>query len=256
MEIGWGINIETDKGIVGLYTNWQKRGFKIFYPLEFKVPDEIIIETLEVSRAEPVKNVMFGKRLWAPFYSEKLEGDYGRVWIDHNSQHSYGHEMYTIKNEKLQCLYTGHNQSNTIWTFEFSFCSEEEPDAPNCSEKWIQPYKERFIKLLVEVAKFIGNIQAVNIDSGLVLYTPETIGCKYRSFQEGNGRYCYAKDGDIEIMLRKGNSLIPWVTVIRYPITGNELTSSWLIDKLDSFDNSNCSTNCFAMMQLIAKTLS
>lgn len=50
MEIGWGINIETDKGIVGLYTNWQKRGFKIFYPLEFKVPDEIIIETLEVSR--------------------------------------------------------------------------------------------------------------------------------------------------------------------------------------------------------------
>lgn len=253
MEIGWAINIETTNGVVGMWTSCLGSGFKIFYPLIFKIPDEIILKNLNVSMAKPVTDTIFGKRLWAPYYSERLEGDYGRVWIDHNSEHSYGHEMLTIKEKMMKYTYAGHNRTNTIWTNEFTFCSEMQPDAPNNKEKYIQPYKGRFIKLLVEIANYIGDIQAVNIDSGLVLYTPETLDCEYKRFKENRGEYCYARKGDVEIMLKKCNSMISWQTVIRYPMTSEELTAEWLENKLDSFDNSQNSFNPLPLMESIIR---
>lgn len=249
MEIGWNINIETTNGVVGLWTSWLGNGLKIFYPLEVKVPDELIMKILNVSMAKPVKNTNFGLRLWARYYSPRLETDEGRVWIDHSGIHCYGHSMYTINNGILEDHYAGHSETNTIWTFEFNFSSQAEPDAPNNKRQYIQQYTEKFIKLLVEVAKYVGEIKAVNIDSGLVLYTPETIGCQYTISKKGITQYCYAKNGDIEIMLRSGNSMIPWVTVIRYPLTSEFLTFEWLKEKIESFDNSEDSFNPMPLVQ-------
>lgn len=238
MEIGWNINIETTNGVVGLWTSWLGDGLKIFYPLGAKISDDLIMKTLDVSMARPVKNNAFGTRMWARYYSKRLETDDGRVWIDHNCMHSYGHSMYTINEGVLENHYGGHSETNTIWTFEFNFSSPTEPDAPNNKRNYIQEYTDKFIKLLVEVAKTIGDIKAVNIDSELVLYTPETLGCQYVSSKVGTTKYCYVKSDNMEIMLRSGNSMVPWSTVIRYPINSEELTAQWLKDKLDSFDNS------------------
>lgn len=249
MEIGWNINIETTNGVVGLWTSWLGNGLKIFYPLEVKVPDELIMKILNVSMAKPVKNTNFGLRLWARYYSPRLETDEGRVWIDHSGVHSYGHTMYIINNGILEAHYAGHSETKTIWTFEFNFSSQAEPDAPNNKRQYIQQYTEKFIKLLVEVAKYVGEIKAVNIDSGLVLYSPETLGCKYTISKKGITQYCYAQKDDIEIMLRSGNSMIPWVTVIRYPLTSESLTFEWLKEKIDSFDNSEDSFNPMPLVQ-------
>lgn len=249
MEIGWNINIETTNGVVGLWTSWLGNGLKIFYPLEVKVPDELIMKILNVSMAKPVKNTNFRLRLWARYYSPRLETDEGRVWIDHSGVHSYGHTMYIINNGILEAHYAGHSETKTIWTFEFNFSSQAEPDAPNNKRQYIQQYTEKFIKLLVEVAKYVGEIKAVNIDSGLVLYTPETLGCKYTISKKGITQYCYAQKDDIEIMLRSGNSMIPWVTVIRYPLTSESLTFEWLKEKIDSFDNSEDSFNPMPLVQ-------
>ena len=70
MEIGWNINIETTNGVVGLWTSWLGNGLKIFYPLEVKVPDELIMKILNVSMAKPVKNTnnnIIGGLLWDCF---------------------------------------------------------------------------------------------------------------------------------------------------------------------------------------------
>ncbi len=248
MEIGWNINIETTNGVVGLWTSWMGNGLKIFYPLEIKIPDQLIMKILDVSMAKVVKNTNFGLRLWARYYSKRLETDEGRVWIDHSGVHSYGHSMYIINDGILENHYAGHSQTNTIWTYEFNFSSQAEPDAPNNKRQHIQQYTDRFIELLIEVAKTVGEIKAVNIDSGLILYTPETLGSRYTMSKDGGTKYCYLKEEDREIMLRSGNSIIPWVTVIRYPATSETLTAKWLKEKINSFDNSE---NFFNPMPLV-----
>lgn len=253
MEIGWNIAIETTSGVVGLWTCWLGNGLKIFYPLGNKISDDLIMKTLGVSMAKPVKNERFGSRLWSRYYSERLENDYGRVWVEHDSRHSYGHSLYTINEGTLESHYFGHDQTNTIWTYEFAFCSSEEPDAPNNAAKYIQQYTDKFIELLIEVAKLYGEIKAVNIDSELVLYTPETLGCRYVSSRDGRQKYCYVKKDDMELMLKSGNSMVPWSTVIRYPVSGEMLTVEWLKAKLDSFDNSEVSFNPLPLLEYFAR---
>ena len=44
-------------------------------------------------------------------------------------------------------------------------------------------------------------------------------------------------------MLKSGNSLVPWTTIIRYPMKEENLSVEWLKDKLDSWDNSESSFN-------------
>jgi len=242
MKIGWNFVIETTNGIVGLWSCWLGNSFKLFYPLEVQIPDKLIMDTLEVEYAKPVKNELFGTRLWNKYYSERLD-TLGRIWIGQESDHSYGYNLNVIENRQIKEYYCGHNVTNTVFTNDFTFCSENEPDAPNAHHKYIEPYKDKFIKLLVEVAKLVGDIKAVNLDSGLVLYTPDTLKSMGYSIQMSGGeyeKYCYAKNEEknIEIMLKSGNSVVSWLTIIRY-LSTNDLTAKDLIELLDSFDNSN-----------------
>ena len=48
--------IETTNGIVGLWTCQLGNSIKLFYPLNVNIPDEIIMETLDVTLAKPVAN--------------------------------------------------------------------------------------------------------------------------------------------------------------------------------------------------------
>lgn len=254
MQIGWNMVIETTNGIVGLWTCWLGNSIKLFYPLNVDIPDEIIMETLNVTLAKPVANDLFGSRLWAKYYSEKLE-DCGRVWIGQESDHSYGYNLKTIQNKQLKEHYCGHNCTNTVWTFDFNFYSKTEPEAPNCKEKHIQKYKEKFVHLLVKIAKLVGDITAVNLDSELVLYTPEmliTKGYDITKWKVGYTEYCYTQDDNFEIILKSGNSLVSWSTIIRYPSTNN-LTSESLIELLESFDNSENPVNLTPLVAHLAE---
>ena len=243
MQIGWKINIETSNGVVGMWTSWLGNSLKIFYPLGVIVPDEVIMEILDVSMANMVNYRGYILQPWGRYVSEKLKDDAGRVWIDHNCMHSCGEVMHTINNGILEEHYAGHRQTNTIWTFEFNFCTPNNPDAPTNEKKFIQLYTDKFIKLLVEIAKIVGDIKAVNFDSGLVLYKPETLGCKYKTSRKSQTQYCYVKSDEFELMLKSGNSLVPWTTIIRYPMKEENLSVEWLRDKLDSWDNSESSFN-------------
>ena len=239
MQIGWNMVIETTNGIVGLWTCWRGNSIKLFYPLNVNISDKIIMETLNVTLAKPVANERFGTRLWAKYYSEKLD-DCGRVWIGQESHHSNGYHLKAIRNKQLEEHYCGHNYTNTVWTYDLNFCSETEPEAPNCKEKNIQAYKDKFVQLLVKIAKLVGDITAVNLDSELVLYTPEMLfakGYDVKRWKAGYTEYCYTQDDNFEIMLKSGNSLVSWSTVIRYPST-NELTAESLLELVGSFDNS------------------
>lgn len=238
MRIGWNIVIETTNGIVGLWTCHNGTSFKLFYPLDVYIPDEVIMETLNVTLAKPVKSEKFGTRLWAKYYSEKLE-KCGRVWIDHDYHHSYGYPLYTIRNKLLKEHSCGHHFTNTISTFDLNFCSEFEPEAPNCEEENIQTYKDKFVQLLVKIAKLVGDISAINLDSGTGLYTPEILKSKFsdvKSWQVENTEYCYTQGPNHEIMLKKGNDMVPWITVLRYS-SSNELTAEGIIKLIESFDN-------------------
>lgn len=249
MVNGWDVTIETTGGVVGMWSCWMDNCFRIFYPLDVSVPDEIIIDTLGVKMAEPVANVLFGSRLWARFFSDRLP-DLGRVWIELDSNHSYGHSLYTIENKTVKDHYVGHSQSYTLGTFNFHFANRDEPDAPNCDPKNIQPYKERFIKLLVKIAKLTGKIKAINVKSGGMLFTPEEL--KSKRFQliktdVGLTTYYYTKDDMYEIMLQSGNSIVPWITIIKFPAS-NSLVADDIEKFLHAFDNSEVAYNMVPLL--------
>lgn len=239
MEIGFNVVIETDNANVGLWTCWIGNSFKIFYPLEVEVPDEIIMNTLGVTLAEPVKNEKFSLQRWEKFYSERLE-EGGRVWIGQEKSHSYAHELYTIENKELKKNRFGNCFSNTIYTSPSTYCNENMPDAPNANIESIMPYKDKFIKLFIEIAKLTGNIRAINIDSGLVYYTPDILEQKNYILER---KRCteliyYVNDSynNCEIILKQGNSVVPWITILKF-VEDNNLSAQKLLDLLDSLNN-------------------
>ena len=239
MELGWSIVLETTGGPVGMWTCWLENGFKIFYPHDVDVPDEMIMETLGVTHAKPVADDHFHERKWGDFYSERV-GSLGRVWIENDKHDSYGYHIPTIRNCRPVKHYFGHDQCKTIRTFEFTFCSETQPDAPTHASEYIKPYLDKFMQLFVKVAKLTGDITAINIESGLVLYTPEQLekaGCTLERWRQDYTNYCYTKYNDYEVILYSGNSLVSWITVLKRE-ANNDLTAEEIKATLESFDNS------------------
>ena len=243
MLIGWNMVIETTNGVVGLWTSWLEKSLKLYYPLGVEFPDEIVMETLGVTYAKPVHDEKFGSRKWAKYYSEKLE--LGRVWIDQADEDMYGNHLGTIENQRLVEHYCGHSETNTITTFDFSFCSELQPDAPTNDPKYIQPYKNKFVELLIKIAKIVGDIKAVDFDSGCVLYTPKLLeekGYQLTSWEENYKSFHYASDENCEIVLKQGNEIVPWITYIRFK-ANNDLTAEDLLEFVDGFGDEECSMN-------------
>lgn len=244
MSMGYSIVVETTKGNVTFWTSWLENGFNLFYPLEVKIPDEIVTETLGITIAKPVKNVLFGKRLWEKYYSERLK-EGGRVWIGQCDSYSYGFNLYIIKDQKLAENYCGHDQTNTIYTADHSFFNEDEPDAPNGNSVNIMPYEKKFIKLLIKISKLIGDIKAINFRC-FSLYTPEnlkSLGYDVKTLTYHNldapKKYYYTNENntDIEIVLLKGNSAIPYISILRKPLNNDEFTFEFINNFLYSYAN-------------------
>lgn len=162
-------------------------------------------------------------RLWAKYYSKPCQSG-GRIWVDHAMEHSHGHHFDAISKDTLTSVYYGHNQSNSISTFPYSFWNKYAPDGPTTEEKEIQSYRNAFIKLACKIAERLGGIIAVNINYGDVLVPEqlESLGYSVTYLKGQAGKYngygedlvLAKKDGET-VMLRSGNSMVPWATIRR-----------------------------------------
>lgn len=248
-EDGWNIAIDTPAGVVGLWSCWLGNQFYLGYPKTvqlilgtldelavrhlaiIEVPDKLIRDTLDMEPARPVKNIRFGSRQWAKFYGPQLPNNQGRVWVDHSDRDSSGHHFEVISpSGGLQEIYYGHDYSRGVRTYEFSFFDGEEPEAPNASQDAIRPYRDKFLALACAVAEKMGGASAVTINYGFCM-VPEDLereGYEIEWLKGVPGRregwgadIVRAVKGGETIILKSGNSLVPWSTIRRVPFDGS-----------------------------------
>ena len=241
MKIGWNMVIETTKGTVELWTSFLGDGLGIFYPLDVAVSDEMVMDTLNVTRAKPVADKLNGTHLWAKFYSDRLKDDYGRVWIMKDSHYFFSYDFETIQNKQIVVHQCGNSRNNVIATYYASYCSETEPDAPNSREMHIHPYLNKFVQLLVKIAKLTGNIVAVNVSTVFDDFNPiiqHTKGYRIEMWKSDDIEFCYTQKDSYEIMLKRVSPYLPWSTVIRYPAT-NAVTAEALLKFVENLTIDN-----------------
>lgn len=244
-----------------------------------KVMDKLIMDTLGVEYAKPVANVCAcavndenytgeykdrdkplvknsvgqivayrdeGSRLWAKFYSQRVPGDKGRVWVDHSDFNSNSHHFEVIRdNRGIEEVHYGHDYSRGISTFPFSFWSEYAPDGPATEPEVIQSYRDKFLALACEIAKLMGGATAVNINYMFVLVPEQLEQLGYGNvkwlkgspgFRQGWGNEVVQASKETEsgkeiVILKSGNSLVPWSTIRRIPCKVG-LTAEKLIEYL------------------------
>lgn len=215
------------------------------YEGEYKDPDKQLVKN---SVGQIVAYRTRESRLWAKFYSSRVVGDKGRVWVDHSDWNSNGHHFDVVRDgshEGLENIYYGHDYSRGISTFPFSFWSEYAPDGPTTEPEVIQSYREKFLALACEIARRMGGANAVNINYGFVL-VPEQLpqlGYGNIAWLKGRGgvRQGWGNEvvraekatecGKETVILKSGNSLVPWSTIRRAPCAPN-LTAEKLIERL------------------------
>lgn len=248
---GFYLTLETARGSVGLWSCWLANQLFIGYPKDWHVEDDFIAKELDVAYAKPVYHEAYvssklpkkpTERLWAKFYGEIVEAG-GRVWIEHHDFNSNGYHFPFIQQKKLQALYYGHDESKNIHTYSFSWYSDAEPEAPSNRPAAIQPYRDKFIQLAINLAKKQAPILAVHIQYGEVVLIPEvleSLGYSDIEYVKGSPEYregfggtvVYAKKETEEIILKTANSLVPWVTYRKIPVENDSLTVQHIHDYL------------------------
>ena len=258
-EAGWSIAIETPSGVVGLWSCWLKNQFYLGYPkgtdLHLDDVSDLVLDTMEVEFANDVLEVdatavkegyageykdadkpleknsvgqtvaysTQGPRLWAEFYGPQLPDGQGRVWIDLASHNMNGYHFDVINSDfTVKSVYYGHSQSMGISTYPFSFYNKYAPEGPTSKPEEIQKYREKFLALACAIAKELGGAFAVNINYGFVL-VPEQIGQLYNTISVrrecGEVEFRATKPGET-LVLRDGNSLVPWANIRRVECNG------------------------------------
>lgn len=187
-------------------------------------------------------------RLWANFFSPQVADNKGRVWVEHSDWNSNSHHFEVVRddsNEGVENSYHGHGQSCGISTFPFSFWNEYAPDGPTTESEVIQSYREKFLALACEVARLIGGANAVNINYGFVLVPEQLQQLGYGNIawlkgmsgvRQGWGHEVVraektTESGQETVILKSGNSLVPWSTIRRAPCA-SDLTAEKLIELL------------------------
>lgn len=134
----------------------------------------------------------------------------------------YGHHFDVVTDSGVNDIYYGHNQSMGIRTYYFSFFNQYAPEGPTDKPEAIQEYREKFLALACSIAEKLGGAFAVNINYGFVL-VPEQIGQLYSQTSRRMGRdgpEIWAEKAGEKLVLREGNSLVPWANIRRVECDG------------------------------------
>jgi hypothetical protein len=281
-EDGWNLSIHDGEKLVGLWSCWLKNQFYLGYPKGVDVPDELIMQLLDVTYAKPVRQVSaiavndwnysgeckdpdkpleknevgqivayqdMGLREWARFYGPQLPNGKGRVWIDKSDFHLNGFHFPIIdESGNVSSVYCGHDKSNGIFTEGFNFYNKYAPEGPSADPEAIQSYRDKFIRLATKVALMVAQPTAVTVDYGFVM-VPEDL--KREGYSDitwlkgkpdvrkglGNELVRAKKENEV-VILKSGNSLVPWSTVrqMRVPESAREKDSLYeLVNGLFSF---------------------
>lgn len=262
-DMGWSLSIETPQGLVGLWSCWLGNKLYLGYPKlgdhidnlpPEQVVDDLVIKVLGLEKAKPVRHVrqinetgqIVGyqereERQWTKFYGP-MEVTGGRVWVDHSTFHStLVHFPHIDGQGRLQEEYYGHDKSNGIYTFEFSFYNKYAPKSPTAHPEAIQKYKDRFIHLAGEIAFLMGGAKAINIDYGFSM-VPEDLyreGYENIKWLKGDlgerkgwgGDVVRGSKGDSTVILKSGNSVVPWLTILHTPtsrVTSPQMLSDFI----------------------------
>lgn len=163
-----------------------------------------------------------GMRSWGSHYGPILpEG--GRVWIEHSNFNSLSFHVPNIHKGELTVASYGHDYGNCVSTYPYSFYNKYSPENPNARSENIRPYRDKFINLLLSIARYKGTVESVTITYGLVFvpeqmeklgYTLTNIRANNGFFSDGRSDHYYTKEGvDEVIVLQPGNSIVPWNTI-------------------------------------------
>jgi len=184
-------------------------------------------------------------RQWARFYGPQLPNGRGRVWVD-KSEHSPNshHFPFIDKDGNLQSAYYGHSYSAGIFTNEFSHYNKYAPEGPSADSEAIQTYRNKFIRLATETALRVGNPRHVTIDYGFVMVPEDLEREGYSDIKWLKGKpdvregwdeeLVRGKKSDEIIMLKSGNSLVPWSTIRQVKVPESVREKDALYELVDS----------------------
>lgn len=217
---GWSIAFHTNKGIVGLWSCWLSNRIVLCYPLsQEKLTDDIILKhfDLEISTAVPFEN---NQRKWSEYYGRRT--DVGRVWFQHERQHSYGYHFKHFTDFELNEMYYGHGHSQVLATYPFDFYYGKYEDCPTTKSEHIQKYRDLFIQFVLNNWK----VHAITIQFNNVLVPQQLSALGYAiKWLKGNEneRNCWGDQlvqgtkKDEYVFLQSANSLVPWITIRHFP---------------------------------------
>ena len=230
---GWSIAIETTGGIVGLETCWSGEALGLLYPDGANISNEIITKILGTTSMDEQVCITCHKA----YYTDDLRIiSNGEICRANNNNPDIIH-AYVPNRDSTKSL----NRSELI-----------------------KPFQNKFIELLVKIATEIGDITAIDLDSGVFcLYSAKTFadnGYKLTKKKDPSGEpyYYYTNSSSgIELMFEfDDDSVLDMTsTIIRCP-ANNTLTAEILIQLINKLDNGNgsCSPLTFALFREIAKT--
>jgi len=215
------------------------------YEGEYKDPNKPLVK---IGQIVWVAYRTRGLRLWAKFYGPRVVDNKGRVWVDHSDRNSNSHHFDVVRDgsrEGLENVYYGHDYSRGISTFPFSFWSKYAPDGPTTEPEVIQSYNEKFLTLACEIAWRMGGANAVNINYGFVIVPEQLSQLGYSNIawlkgkggvRQGCGNEVVraekaTESGKETVILKSGNSFVPWSTIRRAPCA-LDLTAEKLIELL------------------------
>lgn len=213
------------------------------YEGEYKDPDKPLVKN---GAGQIVAHRTGRQRLWAKFYSAPVADKKGRVWVDHSDFNSNSYHFDVVRSGSLENIYYGHDHSRGISTFQFSFWNEYAPDGPTTEPEIIQTYRNKFLSLACEIARMMGCANAVNINYSFAIVPEQLPNLGYQNVKWlkgspgvrkgwGNEEVYAEKEtptGKEMIILKSGNSLVPWSTIRHVPYTA-ELTVERLIELLN-----------------------
>ncbi len=168
-----------------------------------------------------------GERLWSQYYGP-IENNDGRVWVCQENNYGEAVRFRYLSNHGLQVAKMDHSNCMSISTFPYSFHNKYSYEGPTTDCEAIQSYREKFIRLAAEVAYKCGRLKAIHIDYGFALVPEDlqregysNIEWKKGSWGRRNGwgdELVIAEKGENCVAIVSGNSLVPWITVVRYPV--------------------------------------